>query len=187
MMKQLNRGTTLFELLIVLSIMSILLLGAIPAFGGLLKRNLITSTVNRLIGLSYFARQMAIKNNAYVTLCASSDGIRCGRDWHLGQLLFVDHNRDRKINGNDRILRFNHIEDPNLRVTWRSFRSRNFLQYSARGWTNYYNGTFRVCLAGSEQFYNRAIIINRPGRARASVDSDNDGFHEDREGAVITC
>ncbi len=182
-----HKGVTLVELIVILSILLILMVVTVPSISAILQKNKMNAAVNNLLRLNNMARQYAIRQQVIVTVCPSIDGQKCTRKWTLGQLAFVDINANRKLDGLDRVVHFNSTSSPEISITWRSFRSRNFLQYSARGWTNYYNGTFRFCFSGSDLSYNRAIIINRPGRTKKSVDGNKDGVHEDSAGKEIRC
>lgn len=71
-MKQ--RGFTLFELLLVLSIAAILVALALPAYLQFIQQERHTQTVNQLQAMYKFARSEAIKRNQPVNIVAGNDG-----------------------------------------------------------------------------------------------------------------
>jgi type IV fimbrial biogenesis protein FimT len=87
-------GFTLLELLITMSVATILLTIAIPSFQYVTNSNRIAGEVNGLLGDLQFARSEAIKEGQYVSVCASSDGQSCSNspDWQSGWIVFVNPN-----------------------------------------------------------------------------------------------
>jgi type IV fimbrial biogenesis protein FimT len=85
------RGFTLIELLVTLVIAGILLLIAVPAFQNVTLSSTLTSYANSLVGSAYLARSEAIKRNATVQLCESSDGTTCGgsTSWQNGWIVLA--------------------------------------------------------------------------------------------------
>ncbi|MCG7530968.1 GspH/FimT family pseudopilin [Psychrobium sp. MM17-31] len=188
-MKRSVSGFTIVELMIAMAIVIIVLHLGASSLKEMTLRNHMTTHVNEFVAVQRMARQYALYNKTDVIMCASTDGQKCmaKKYWHEGVLVFVDHNGDRKRDPDDKVIKFFQARAKNLQVTWRAFPNRSYLQYVASGWTNNQNGTFRFCFANEPQHYNRALIITKIGRARLSTDSDGDGFHEDREGKLISC
>ncbi len=167
---------------------SIILFGiAIPSYQSYITQAKVTAGINQLAGLIQLARQSAVSKNQVVTVCPSSDGINCSRDWRQGQILFTDNNKNHVIDENDQLIKALPALDKNHNLTWKAFQNKKFLQYSPAGFTRSQNGTFRYCVDGENLKYNRALIINKTGRVRISKDESGDGVHEDREGKQITC
>lgn len=74
-----QKGITLIEALVAISIMVILLSLAVPAFTGLLDRNRLRSAADQLYTDLQYARSEAIKRNANVYFSVSG-----GSDWAYG-------------------------------------------------------------------------------------------------------
>lgn len=80
-------GFTLLELMVTLAVAAILLGLAVPSFMAMGLNSKLRSTANNLVASAYLARSEAIKLNASVTLCASSNGSTCGGDWREGWII----------------------------------------------------------------------------------------------------
>jgi type IV fimbrial biogenesis protein FimT len=72
-----TRGFTLIELLVTLAILAILLKLVAPSFASAFLSNKLTAYSNSFAASVQLARGEAVKRNAAVTLCRSSDGATC--------------------------------------------------------------------------------------------------------------
>src|SRR5882672_8009034 len=104
--KQRDSGYTLVEVLVAMTIVSILAAIAIPSFKYVTTSNRITTQVNRLLGDMQFARAEAIKQGQFVTVCVSSDGTSCtgSVNWQNGWIVFMDTNGDGARSGGETAL-----------------------------------------------------------------------------------
>jgi type IV fimbrial biogenesis protein FimT len=84
-----ERGFTLIELLVTISVMAILLAIGVPYFGNATLGSKLSSYANNLVAGAYIARSEAIKRNAPVTLCASSNGTSCTGAWEQGWIVLL--------------------------------------------------------------------------------------------------
>ena len=180
---------TLTELLITISITSILLGSSAPLFTGIIMNNRVVSISNGLLTTLHMARSEAVKRNQDVTLCKSSDSLSCGGSWSDGWIIFSDFDHDRRLDlvDGDTLLYTKKFERLEFVISWNAFRSDNYIQYNSQGFIHSNNGTFKLCPPNNDVHYARAIIINRVGRARVSADSNNDGVHEDSRGRALVC
>lgn len=81
-------GFTLVELMVTIAVMAVLLGVAIPSFNEALLGSKLSSFANSLSSSALLARSEAIKRNAAVTLCVSSNGASCGTgDWNQGWIV----------------------------------------------------------------------------------------------------
>ncbi len=182
-------GTTLTELLAAIAVAAVLTSLALPPMQRLIQQHQSTAAINQLTGTVQFVRHAAITHGAPVSLCPSIDHRTCaGRNqWHLGALAFVDHNRNGQIDTDDVVLRgFPGFADGS-RVYWRSFRNRNHLSMTARGFTDWQNGHFLYCPADGDASLARSIIVNAQGRVRQARDWNGDGFVQDAQGRPVAC
>jgi type IV fimbrial biogenesis protein FimT len=105
-----NTGFTMFELIVVISIVGILTAVGTPTFKYVTASNRISGEVNALLGDMQYARSQAIKTGQPVTICTSTDGTSCAattiNTWQVGWIIFVDANANHTFdNANDTPLR----------------------------------------------------------------------------------
>ena len=83
------RGLTLIELMVAITILAILLGWAVPSFNNAALSSKLTGFANDLVSSTQIARSEAIKRNAPITLCASSNGTTCATSggWEVGWIL----------------------------------------------------------------------------------------------------
>lgn len=87
-------GYTLLELLVVIIIIGIVSAIAFPSFREMINANRLTGAANELVASLQIARAEAIRRNARVVICPSTNGTSCGgADWGR-HISFVDVNRD---------------------------------------------------------------------------------------------
>ncbi len=87
-----ERGFTLIELMVTISVAAILVFVAVPSFGAFMRNSQLSGYSNTFyIGLR-LARSEALKRNAKVSICASSNGTTCSSstDWATGWVVFTD-------------------------------------------------------------------------------------------------
>ena len=83
-----QRGFTLIEMMVTISIMAILAAVAEPYFDGTILTTKLRSYTNSLVSTVYLARSEAVKRNTQITLCVSADGVSCGAGgWEQGWIV----------------------------------------------------------------------------------------------------
>jgi type IV fimbrial biogenesis protein FimT len=89
-----SRGFTLVEMMVAIVILAALLALAVPAFTDATLGSKLSSLANDLVASTQIARSEAIKRNAEVVVCASTDGATCDDpavgDWQVGWIVQVD-------------------------------------------------------------------------------------------------
>ncbi len=105
--RQRDSGYTLVEVLVSMTVVSILAAIAIPSFKYVTTSNRIATEVNRLLGDMQFARAEAIKEGQAVTVCVSSNGTSCTgtTSWHNGWIVFMDTNNNGAVDAGEAVLR----------------------------------------------------------------------------------
>ena len=179
-----STGYSLIELLTTLAIGALLCGMALPKYRDLVTQNQTSATLNELFGALQLARQTATFDRVTTTVCPF-DGAACGTDWRAGYAIFLDRNSNGMIDANDRVLAQGSATPPGVKLTWRSFRRRPFLQFTARGLTRAENGSFVYCAADHQPGSVVKMVLNTAGRARTVEDRDRDGRFDDRSGAAV--
>ncbi len=85
-----NRGFTLIELMIAITVLAILLGIGIPSFRDIIQNNRATAATNELVTALQLARSEAVKRRQNVTVCRrNAAGSACdnGTDWAAGWLV----------------------------------------------------------------------------------------------------
>jgi type IV fimbrial biogenesis protein FimT len=90
-----RRGFTMIELMVVIAVAGIMTALAAPSLTKMIASNRIQSEASTFVGDLMYARSEAIKRGEAVSLCASSDGVRClnTNTWHSGWIVFSDVNQ----------------------------------------------------------------------------------------------
>jgi type IV fimbrial biogenesis protein FimT len=181
-------GFTLSELLVTLAIAAAAMTLAAPAFDDLLAAQRATAAQNQIAGAIATARTESILQHQAVTLCPGHDRACLGRDqWHHGALVFVDADRNGRIDPGERVVMALPPLRSGERLYWRSFRNRSFLQFLPHGYTAWQNGSFLYCPGNGRARHARLVIVNAQGRVRLARDTDGDGIAEDADGNPLRC
>jgi len=167
-LKNHNRGLTLVELVITLSIAAILLAIATPSFSVIIKNHKMTAQLNELVAGLNLARSEAIKRSSSVTVCKSNDSQSCGGGWNDGWIVFADPDNSGSINNNETILRVS--VSPNNGAILSS--TIDEIIFDAEGYSvSYSNKTFRLCDDRGDS-YKRGLVTSNTGRIRTAQTSE---------------
>ncbi len=97
-----QRGFNIIELMITVAVFGVLLGVGVPGIQSYIYNSRMTTQINSFSTTLAHARSEAIKLNARVVVCLSSDGVACdgydsGNTWNQGWLMFVDRDRNNEV------------------------------------------------------------------------------------------
>ena len=153
------RGLTLMELLLVMLLMGIMTSLAMPGFLAFNQQNARAAAVNQLQSTLAFARNTAITQRMYVTVCAVNNN-RCDNDWN-NEILIVtgDKKKAKDITPDEVIRRFAPITALDITKNG-GYRIR----FDALGHSEGFQSSFEVCPTNTNE--GRKVIISGLGRVR---------------------
>ncbi len=138
---------------------------AIPSLQSILANARLTTATNTLLAALATTRSEAIKRGQRVVLCPSSDYQSCtdASDWHIGYVLYVDHNDNGSLGPGEPVLR---VFEELPGVTMRSSIGRDHVTYQPSGLASGTNLSFAICARGATA--GRAVVVSNTGRARVA-------------------
>lgn len=175
------RGVTLIELMVTVSIMSIMVMIAAPSLQSFVRSTQLRTSTNDLATVLVYARSEAIKRGYPVTVCksanitASSPACTTGSTatWQAGWLVFVDHDGDGTVDAGtpaDVPLRIGSASTEGVSISGGT-NFANYIKYLPNGVSEgggaSASGSFDVCYYGE----GRSINIGPTGRTQVESKS----------------
>lgn len=161
-----NKGFTLVELLITLSVGSILLAVAVPNYQTFVQNNRMTTQNNRFASALMLAKSEAVKRSSWVTICPSTSGTGCtgGTTWSNGWLIFADPNNDKAVNAGEEIIKVDAAITGGNTLT----SGNSAITFAGSGFSQGSIATFTLCdHRGSS--HSKVLELNKLGRLRAET------------------
>jgi type IV fimbrial biogenesis protein FimT len=166
-------GFTLMELMVTLSVASVLAFIAIPSFTETINNNRVTAQVNQFVSTLNFTRSEAVRRGLRVSMCKSSDAVTCmadgaGSDWSQGWIVFTNQNNNKAYDGGaEIILKVQDRMKGQVTIVGGNTNVDDILSYLPSGQISSSGSIFvcddRVGEAGKK------IVINSIGRSKVEV------------------
>lgn len=163
-----EKGLTLIELLITLTLASIILIVGIPAFQRFAAGNVQSAEINNLVRHINLARSEAVKSGRNHVICPSLDLGSCldSAHWELGFIIFQDRNENGIREEDEPLLRANR-PTTEVDIVMESTRRRKQIVFRPDGRSSGSNLTITFC-DPENALPPRAVIVSNAGRARVA-------------------
>jgi type IV fimbrial biogenesis protein FimT len=161
-----QHGITLLDLLATLSISAIV---SATAFSGLSELKTTVSAMvdkSNLLTLVKSARQTAITNNTYTTICHLENN-KCS-DFSTPLTAFTDSNSNQMLDRNETVISKTKI-DTNASLSWNRYAR---MRFGPNGRAGGFNGTLTYCHQTSPRAFS--LVISRVGRIRVTKQNNCD-------------
>ena len=181
-----SKGFTLIELMLSISIISILLTLALPNLNSFIVSMRVNNEITSLYRLLLVTRNSAIYSGQDVTICPLDTDNKCNTNWQGNIGVFIDTNRNEAFDQGDdeTLIRFKNSIKAGDQLIYGKYRNRIIYQPTGH-LSMLFNGTFVYC-PKNHQTLSRGIIVARSGRLHLSTDANNDGKN-DRNKKELTC
>lgn len=165
------------ELLITVTIVSIVIGLAAPNFSALVKTNALTSQSNYFTSAIQLARSEAIKRNARVVICKRA-GRSCttAGEWEDGWIVYADTDADQNVDIGEEIRVFDKLPDGYTLTD--DATNLNSVAFNADGMATAATGgvftgaEFSLCDPSGDETIARNISMNLAGRIRLAEGVD---------------
>jgi type IV fimbrial biogenesis protein FimT len=157
-----QKGFTLLEMMVTITIAGILLAIAVPALGTFIRGSRLSGGARDFVVDFSLARNEAALRSTTVTVCTSTNLTTCSNSsWNDGRIVFVDGGAVGVVDGGDQILSVSRPLDSSLTTTSSGVAAANVISFSAVGRIAGI-GQITVCATGQKQ---RNINIRASGSA----------------------
>lgn len=195
--RQKNSGFTLVELLVAISVFSVLIAVAAPSFQSFTRDARQVTLYNKVANVMRLARSEAIKRSISVSVCPRQTDSSCGNDWSKGMLVYDDalaNGAAGTLDVSDTVLRVVKIKNTGVTLTASAIvrpltttASQFNIRFSGRGQTNWSSGTWLICDGRGDQ-YAKALVMTGAGIGRrAYTTSSSNGVVVDGQGVAVSC
>lgn len=154
-----NKGFTLIELMITVTIVSILMSVGLPSFQTIIAGSRLTSAANAMVSALQLARMEALKQHNPVVVTKKTN-------WGNGWIVFVDTNRNNTQDTTEKIVSTFDAVSSTVNVTTNYV---NYIRYDGSGRANV-GGNFLFCSPATGTATDfRKVVIAATGRVRVET------------------
>lgn len=164
-----NKGFTLLELMVTVSIAAILLSVGVPSFRSVIMDNRLVRDTNQFVASINLARSSAVRFQRNATICTSANfdaalpTCAATTDWSNGWIVWVDKDRDGATDANEILAVHPPIDD----TTAFTATTAQLFSYDARGFGVSPADNLTMCDNRSGET-GRSIKVNNVGRTNVS-------------------
>ena len=178
-------GFTLIELMVSITIISILAAIAVPNFSDFIVKMRVDNEIYQLHRMLLLTRNTAINSGRKAIICPLGNSSQCTTQWHNELSVFIDVNNNKLFDANEKVIKVRAKITTGDALIYG--KGRNKITFKPTGQlSGLVNGTFRYC-PKSHKNNSRGIVVARSGRVYQSSDVDNDGLDENRGKKEINC
>lgn len=181
-----QRGLTLIELCVALTILSIVTFAATSYSLDLIKTKRGQHAIQSVYQLFKLARSEAITSGSIVTICPLDASNRCGNSWDAELSVFRDPDNSRSLSNDEIILK--QIKAPSVGTLQPAPKNRRYFQFGPLGEAKGTLGNVTYCPQNpDEKHLIRQLIMNFAGRVRFAQDINGDNIVDKSDGTTISC
>jgi type IV fimbrial biogenesis protein FimT len=177
-----QKGATLVELMITVTIVAIILAFVGPSVQSILIKNRIVAEINETSSLIQYARHHAIDEQAMVVVCPSTNYSVCSTDWNAPKIVFIDNDDNAIRDATEELLVSIGATSPSSLMT----NTTDIIKFAETGEANL-TTEILLCHKDGKAEYARSLSVTLQGRVKMSSDSDKNGVNENTSGAALSC
>lgn len=163
---------TLVELLIVVSILSIIVVLSLPDLRKLVHTHKVDVIHTELLSALGFTRSAAISRGKTITLCNKKPYVdecdRGNKSWRYGWVVYSDDNENKQIDSGEEILLIYQNTQPSIFINF----NKSYIRYKNLGFASGYAGTFSVCNSNDTSI-SKQVVVSFNGRVRTVTTVNN--------------
>lgn len=166
-----NLGFTLIELMITLSIISIIALFSSGSWSKFFAKQAVSTDVMSIVSTIQTAKNHSITHKAVTTICGYDNSEEmvstdeCLRDWSKLRVINLTYEQPEVIHTQQ-------LKGNYEMVKWSAFQNKPQLEIAATGFTAHQNGTLYLCHKQFDDLH-RSITVSKSGRIRVQKESTN--------------
>lgn len=166
MLFKFKNGFTMIELVITVAILAITTSIALPYFHDFRAKQEVKKISSLLSSTIQSAKSHAAIQHSNVVICPISNQQSCeNSNWNTGFILFVDNNKNRQVDLDEKIIATEFMDLKYGNLNWRGTLSLPSLTFQASsGLPNGSNGSFFYC--STHQLAHHRVVLSRMGHIR---------------------